>query len=260
MPSGPTTHASSPGASAPRRSVPGPIASSRNSSRPSARAADRERPPQVRAPGVAAPARGRGQHVELPRQRRRAGLVLDRDQVVGADALVGDHAARRAGRTARACAALFRRREPRLELDRAHEATGGVSATGRRAAGARAAPAASAHRDASFAPIARAAAEAPVIVVMQGMLRSIAARRISQPSARAPRPAGVLITMSTSPDRIASATLRRPLADLLQLLDRDAHRADRRGGPCGGEHPKPEIVHAGGELRGRRLVRVADAR
>ena len=48
------------------------------------------------------------------------------------------------------------------------------------------------------------------MVVMHGMPCSIAARRISQPSARAPRPTGVLITRSTSPPRMLSTTCGEP--------------------------------------------------
>ena len=49
------------------------------------------------------------------------------------------------------------------------------------------------------------AAEAPCTVVTQGMFIATAAERISYPSIRGPElPYGVLITMSTSPARIAS--------------------------------------------------------
>ena len=45
---------------------------------------------------------------------------------------------------------------------------------------------------------------------MQGIPRATAARRISQPSERAPEPVGVLITRSTSPEAIASTTCGEP--------------------------------------------------
>jgi len=60
------------------------------------------------------------------------------------------------------------------------------------------------------ARIARAAACPPESVVMQGMPRAMAARRISQPSERAPEPVGVLITSCTPPEAIASATCGEP--------------------------------------------------
>ncbi len=58
--------------------------------------------------------------------------------------------------------------------------------------------------------MARWAALAPDMVVMQGMPRPTAARRISYPSARAPDPVGVFTTRSTSPDPIRSTTLGEP--------------------------------------------------
>ena len=59
-----------------------------------------------------------------------------------------------------------------------------------------------ARRPRGAAAIARVAAEAPVSVVMHGMPRLVAAARISWPSARAPRPVGVLMTRSTVPSRM----------------------------------------------------------
>ena len=60
------------------------------------------------------------------------------------------------------------------------------------------------------AAIARAAASPPESVVRHGIPRAIAARRICQPSERAPEPVGVLTTRSTSPFSIQSTTLGEP--------------------------------------------------
>ena len=118
-----------PGASCPSRSVPGPIASSRNSSRAGAGAAHGESAAELRAARGPAPPRHGGQHVELPGQRRRPALIGDADQVVRPDPLVRDHAARAPAERRQGARTLLGRGEPGLQLD-AHEATGGVSASG----------------------------------------------------------------------------------------------------------------------------------
>ena len=53
--------------------------------------------------------------------------------------------------------------------------------------------------------------------------------------------------------------VRGALADLVQPLHRHAHLADRLRGAARREHAEAEVVHAGGELGGGRLVGVADA-
>ena len=58
--------------------------------------------------------------------------------------------------------------------------------------------------------IARAAETPAESVVRQGTPCATAARRISQPSVRAPEPVGVLTTMSTSPRTIQSTTCGEP--------------------------------------------------
>ena len=196
--------------SAPSRSVPGPIASSRNSSRPSrARQTEKARPRYGR-PDASAPSRGRRTACRTgPAAAAGRASSSTRDQVVRTDRARWRPPGRRAGRTAPAsrgpCSGAG---EPGLEPVRSRGAGSGQ----RR--GLRRPPVQLLQRSHAGrvlrAPIARAAAEAPVIVVMQGMLRSIAARRISQPSVRAPRPAGVLITRSTSPDRMQSTTCGEP--------------------------------------------------
>ena len=222
----------------------GPIASSRNSSRrrrPRAVARRRRRPAAGRAARPAPrPSPRPRQHVELPGQRTRG----------------RSHRRSRPGRRGRAARSHTRHaRRP--------SAAEGAPASARRArfsstltgtgacrpagpARARAAPAASARRTRPVAaPRSRARRRmAPVIVVMQGMLRSIAARRISQPSRARPRPAGVLITMSTSPDSIASATFGDPSPIFFSCSTGMPMRADRRRGAGRRQHAKPEVVHA----------------
>ena len=65
------------------------------------------------------------------------------------------------------------------------------------------------------AATARTAAEAPVIVVTQGMPCRSAAERISAPSTRAPEPVGVLITRSQARFSIRSTTCGEPSAIFL---------------------------------------------
>ena len=65
------------------------------------------------------------------------------------------------------------------------------------------------------AAIARTAAEAPVIVVTQGIPWRTAAVRIACPSARAPEPVGVLITRSHFRSRSRSIAFGLPSLSLL---------------------------------------------
>ena len=170
----------SPASSSHSRCVPGPTSSRKNSTRPSSpvrRTETARRGTAARAPP--APPLGRGQHVELARLGAR-------------------------GRVART-------RGPR----RARPLGGRATRPGGGRTGALTARVDLLQRDHVGSPsraarIARAAAWPPESVVMQGIPRATAARRISQPSERAPEPVGVLMTRSTSPEAIASTTCGEP--------------------------------------------------
>ena len=69
-----------------------------------------------------------------------------------------------------------------------------------------------------------------------------AARRICQPSVRAPEPVGVLMTRSTSPRSIQSTTCGEPSPILLSACARHAHALDRGGGAARGEDAKAVVV------------------
>lgn len=58
--------------------------------------------------------------------------------------------------------------------------------------------------------IASTAALKPAVVVIQGIDRWTAAVRIAQPSARVPRPTGVLMTRSISPELMISTIVFSP--------------------------------------------------
>src|SRR5919202_64599 len=159
---------------------------------------------QVGAPPLtASPPLGRGEHVELARPGLRRPQAVDgRDQPVGAElARAGDlgHPARGRGQRSGLGGGGAHRTSPPTGAPRPWSSWS--AATG-----------ASAVR---LALIARWAALAPLIVVMQGMPRVTAARRISYPSARGPGPVGVLITRSTSPASIRSTTCGEPWESFL---------------------------------------------
>ena len=85
-----------------------------------------------------------------------------------------------------------------------------------------------------------------------------AARRISQPSVRAPDPVGVLTTRWTSPRSIQSSTCGEPSPILLRGLDGHSHPRDGLGGaPCG-DDPKAVVVEDLGDGEGAVLVGVGD--
>ena len=166
-----------------------------NSRRSPLRPQDAEGPRQERAlVGAPSPPPRRGEHVELPGARRRAVGVLGGEHHVGADdAALGD----------RQGAPAERRQRARL-----------AGVTPPASAGTR--PAWISCSESTSVPpwrpaaIARAAASPPESVVRHGIPRAIAARRICQPSERAPEPVGVLTTRSTSPFSIQSTTLGEP--------------------------------------------------
>src|SRR6478672_6020094 len=150
------------------------------------------------------PSLGRGEHVELAGARRGAVGVRRREDDVGAELVALGHAE---------AAAPERRRGTALRggADRPHVA-----------ASARARPPWSSCSDSTAgapcraAEIARAAASPPDSVVRHGIPRATAARRISQPSVRAPEPVGVLTTRSTSPRSIQSTTWGEPSPTLFR--------------------------------------------
>ena len=90
------------------------------------------------------------------------------------------------------------------------------------------------------------------------MPRATAARRISQPSVRAPEPVGVLTTRSTSPLSIQSTTCGEPSAILLIAVDRHAPALDRLRGAARGDDPEAEVVEQLGDRDRARLVGVGD--
>ena len=162
-PSGPGERAASPPRSSPAsRSVPGPTASSRKSSRtpswPASASATENARGRYGRPAGAAPAVAR----RACRTGRRAGsgpsASSARDDPVAAGRLVRDHLAARGGRTAPGPASSAMRLGRAMQLLRARPAPRSRSRA---------------------ATIARAAAEAPVIVVMQGIPLATAAVRIS---------------------------------------------------------------------------------
>src|SRR3954447_15144835 len=159
---------------------------------------DRERARQERALVLAAaPALGRGEHEELARARGRPAGVGDLEHDVRAELAAAGH------------------------LERA-PAEGGERAAAHVAARSRARPPCSSCSDSTggappwrAAEIARAAASPPESVVRHGIPAATAARRISQPSVRAPDPVGVLTMRSTSPRSIQSTTCGEPSPTLL---------------------------------------------
>ncbi len=92
---------------------------------------------------------------------------------------------------------------------------------------------------------------------MHGMPRVTAARRISQPSERAPEPVGVLITRSTSPPAIASTTCGEPSATLRSVVHRDAHPLDRLRRAGRRDDAKAEVVQLRRETRRRPPCRLS---
>ena len=109
------------------------------------------------------------------------------------------------------------------------------------------------------------AADAPCTVVTQGMFIDTAAERISYPSMRGPElPYGVLITMSTSPARIASTA---DCAGRDSLGSSKCLRTSSHGNPVapqhlrrarGGQDAEPEIGEAFDGEDQRALVAVGD--
>ena len=162
LPSGPVIQTPSPSPRSQSRSVPGPTASSRKSSRTPPPAAgsvvgDRDRPRQEGAAVARVPALGRGEHVELPRLGLRPLAIDQRDDPVAARVAVRRRPRRACGRRARSWL--------------------------RAAASCAAAWISCSERTSSSIPppeaIARTAAVAAVIVVIEGIPCLIAAVRIS---------------------------------------------------------------------------------
>jgi hypothetical protein len=89
------------------------------------------------------------------------------------------------------------------------------------------------------ARIARAAAWPPESVVMHGIPRATAARRISQPSCARPEPVGVLITRSTVAALDPVDDVRRALADLVERRHGHPHPLDRLRRAARRDDPKP---------------------
>src|SRR3954452_9969733 len=161
-------------------------------------AEDRERARQERALVLsAAPALGRGEHEELARARGRPAGVGDLEHDVGAELAAGGHLERApAERGERAAAHVAARSRARPPCSSCSDSTGGAPPW-------------------RAAEIARAAASTTHKVASSGIPAATAARRISQPSVRAPEPVGVFTMRSTSPRSIQSTTGGEPSPPLL---------------------------------------------
>ena len=211
------------------RSVPGPIASSRNSSRPSrARQTENARPRCGRA-RLAAPAARPRQHVELPGSGLGPSGSSTAEQAVRADRLVPVTAAEPPPEGRQRARSALRRGKPRLD-------SGALTSRWRRARPAvacRGSPCSS-WSDVTVRPrLARGADRAR-------RRRGARHRRDARDAALDRGPADLpAVGARPAPDRgvdhevhVAAADavgdVRRSLADLVQLLDRDAHLADRR--------------------------------
>src|ERR1019366_10588290 len=171
-----------------------------------AAADDRERAWQVRSPlPPPTPALGGGQHRELPRLGLWPVGIGHPQDAVGAQLVHAGHP-----------------QQPAAEGGLAHATPAPSGLTDRCSRPARAMPWSSCRHSTSGSPSRRArtiarAAETPAdSVVRQGMLWVTAARRISQPSVRAPTPVGVFRTRSTSPRSIQSSTWGEPSPILLR--------------------------------------------
>src|SRR5581483_11383945 len=163
------------------------------------RLGDRERAREVRAPVADPPAGLGGEHVELPADRLGPNGVQCREDAIAAGGAVGEHLAppapeRGDARRAAGPPALGGRRPGGVAGSRAQARPPPVVAM-RLAACAPEACSSCRQRGSAgrsrWAKIARAAAEAPVIVVTHGIPCRTAAVRISYPSLRAPLPVGV---------------------------------------------------------------------
>src|SRR3954452_22879511 len=152
--------------------------------RPQGRERARQERPLVLSP---APALRRGEHEELARTGRRAVRVGDLEDDVGAELAARGHLERAPAEGGeRAAAHVAARSRARPPCSSCSDSTGGAPCRA--------------------AEIARAAASPPESVVRHGIPAATAARRISQPSVRAPDPVGVLTMRSTSPRSIQSTT------------------------------------------------------
>ena len=256
-------------------------------------AADEERPPARPAARVKPRPSGPSAHSSLARaqlaQPPRAGADVLEQEVRLAVAAGGRPRRRAAGRAARSSpppqrsaarehrelaglGALGRRDRRRAARGRRRAASMPVTVSSRRAeAGAamrrsltpsrpRAAPAGTAPRGSPSRralAIARAAETPAESVVRQGIPCITAARRISQPSVRAPTPVGVLTTRSTSPRSIQSSTCGEPSPILFRRCDRHAHARDRLGGAARRDDPKAVVVQ---DLRDRERARPCRSR
>src|SRR5262245_46242212 len=154
---------------------------------------------QVGPARIAAPARVRGQHVELAGGRLRACGVEGREDPIAAGGEVPGHLAAAPAEGGSHPLAQLRRPGGGHLFDGSRSACRCSSCSALTSASSRAA-----------AKIAREAAEAPVMVVTQGIPWRTASVLISYPSVRAPDPVGVLITRSTSPLRMQSTTFGEP--------------------------------------------------
>ena len=106
--------------------------------------------------------------------------------------------------------------------------------------------------------IARAADNPAESVVRHGIPCATAARRISQPSVRAPTPVGVLTTRSTSPRSIQSSTCGRAFLDLVEPLNGHSHPFDRLRRAAGCDDLKAAVVQQLGDPERTGLVGVGD--
>ena len=204
--------------------------------------------PRRRAAGTGAHPRPRpsARRPRASRTGRAAGArpvgVGDPQHAVGAERLAAMTVSRRRPkRRAGACA-------PTLTPPRVARVRTGARRR-RRAAPAGTAP--RARRRARARAIARAADTPAASVVRQGMPCATAARRISQPSVRAPEPVGVLTTRSTSPRSIQSSTCGEPSPILFRRCTGHAHARDRLGGAARGDDLESRCRAGSGRPRTR---------